>query len=461
MKVFSDIERVYFIGAGGIGMSALVRYMLSEGLMTGGYDRVETGLTRKLEKEGLSIHYEDNKDNIPLAFRNPENCLVVYTPAIPSSHKELNFFREKGFHIVKRAEALGIIMSNSMGIGIAGTHGKTTVSSMVAHLMNNSETQCNAFLGGISKNLDSNLLLNKDARYTVAEADEFDRSFLHLFPHIGVVTSIDADHLDVYGSYENLFSDFNAFTGQIKENGFLLHRYGLAVKMKNKGRSLSFDLEDDRADYYLRDIRRNGFSYTFSLKTPNGYIRNLTLGMYGKVNLLNAVAAMATALLAGVKEQEISTALASFAGVKRRFDVQIEEANRIYIDDYAHHPEELKAFISSVKEALPGEKITGIFQPHLYSRTRDFAEGFAESLSLLDDVVLLDIYPAREEAIPGVSREIIFDRLTNKGKRIGIKKEELPDIVAGLNPKVTLSMGAGDIDQYVETIKNILESQRC
>lgn len=456
MKIPGQIKRVYFIGAGGIGMSAVARYFKASGLDVAGYDRVSTPLTDQLSREGIHIHFTDDIEKVPPSFKIKEQTLIVYTPAIPVNHAELKYFRKEGFLIMKRSEILGSIMEMNKGIAVAGTHGKTTVSSMIAHIMNGSKIRCNAFLGGVSKNLDSNLLLDSHAEYTIAEADEFDRSFLRLYPELAVVTSMDPDHLDIYGSHEKMIEDYNRFISQIKPGGILIHRYGLPVEIPGMITAYSYDLETEESDFYIRKVSRKGFNYQFDLATTAGDINNLEMGIYGKVNLENAVAAIAACLLIGAKEEEVRKGMKTYSGVKRRFDIQIESEERILIDDYAHHPEELNAFILSVREALPGKLLTGVFQPHLFSRTKDFAEGFSDSLSRLDNVILLDIYPAREEPVPGVSSKIIYDKLKNKGEKIMTNKEQLLNILKELNPEVLLMMGAGDIDQLIKPVKKLL-----
>lgn len=438
-------------------MSALARFLKATGHAVAGYDRVSTPLTDSLIREGIKIHFDDDPALIPPEFRELPKTLVVYTPAIPSSHKELSFFRENGFRIMKRSELLGEIMKATRGIAVAGTHGKTTVSTMIAHILNSSELKCNAFLGGISKNLNSNLIVNKNADLTVAEADEFDRSFLRLYPEIAVITSMDPDHLDIYGDYENLKSSFNLFVQQVSEGGKLIYKEGLVLDVPECIDDYTYSLDSGKAAYHPENIKREGFCYRFDLLTPGGKIDSLRLEVYGKVNLENAVAALAVAHQLGVDEDALREGIASYSGVKRRFDVQVETTGRIFIDDYAHHPEELKAFIGSVKEALPGKVLTGVFQPHLYSRTRDFVEGFAESLSVLDNVILLEIYPAREEPIPGVSSRIIYEKLTNKGERLLISREQLLIVVDEMDPSVLLTMGAGDIDQFVDPLRELIK----
>lgn len=457
MNAFQDIKRAYFLGIGGIGMSAIARYLNATGIEVAGYDRVSTPLTDQLSREGIMIFFTENKEKIPEKFREKENVLIIYTPAIPVNHEGFRFFREKDFRMIKRSEALGKIMNTKKGIAIAGTHGKTTVSCIITHLLNESGVKCNAFLGGISKNLNSNLLLNPDAECIIAEADEFDRSFHQLHPHLAVVTSIDPDHLDIYDIYENLKAAFGKFVSQIKKGGELIFKHGLPLVIPEGVKAMTYSLNSREADFHPVDEKREGFRYTFGLKTPEGIIKNLQLNVYGRVNLENAVAACSVAHSLGVKEIQVRDALASYSGVWRRFDVRVEEEGIIYIDDYAHHPEELNAFIASVREALPGKRITGIFQPHLYSRTRDFAAGFATSLSALDDVVLLDIYPAREKPIPGVSSELIYKKLHNAGEKILVSKDQLLKAVHELKPEVLLSMGAGDIDQLVEPVENLIK----
>ncbi|MBE0655621.1 MAG: UDP-N-acetylmuramate--L-alanine ligase [Bacteroidales bacterium] len=450
------MKRIFFIGIGGIGMSAIARFMSLLGKDVAGYDKVSTPLTDALMREGIRIHFSDDIRLIPEEFMKQESTLVIYTPAIPSGHHELTFFREKGFLVIKRAEALGMIVKNSKGIAVAGTHGKTTVSSMIAHLLKDSQLGCNAFLGGISKNLNSNLLLNLNSEYTVVEADEFDRSFLQLHPLIAVVTSMDADHLDIYKTYQNLKDSFNQFIAQVRRDGLVIYKEGLSLNLPSGLEAYTYSLDSLTAGYAPVNVVKTGFLYRFSLRTPEGTIDSLELGVYGKLNLENATAALAVAHLLGLDEKSMRTALASYSGVQRRFDVRIETDKQVYIDDYAHHPEELKAFIGSVKEALPGKKLTGIFQPHLYTRTRDFASEFAESLSMLDNVILLDIYPAREEPIPGVTSQIIFNLLKNIGIKLIVKREQIFHFISDLDPEVLLTMGAGDIDQLVEPIQNLL-----
>ncbi|MBI5218570.1 MAG: UDP-N-acetylmuramate--L-alanine ligase [Bacteroidia bacterium] len=454
------INNVYFIGIGGIGMSALARYFKAVGKNIAGYDRTATELTSALRNEGMNIHYEENIEFIPSEMKNggKDQTLVVYTPAIPKDHKELTYFISQGYILKKRSEVLGIIIKNKKGIAVAGTHGKTTVSSMIAHLLNNSPIGCNAFLGGIAKNYNSNLLLSEKSKFVVAEADEFDRSFLHLNPQIAVITAVDADHLDVYGNTDEMKKAFTEFTGCIQNNGSLVIKKGIGLKLNKEQfyHVYKYALNSE-ADFYARNIRVENNLYVFDMVTPLGSpIRNITLGVPGLVNVENAVAALAVGFLSGVSEQELKNAMKTFSGNKRRFDVQIHNDRIVYIDDYAHHPEELKAFINSVKELYPGKKLTGIFQPHLFSRTRDFAGEFAKGLDLLDELILLDIYPAREEPIKGVTSEIIFTKVNLKNK-ILCNKCDLLKTLETKKPEVLLTMGAGDIDRFAEPIKKLFD----
>jgi UDP-N-acetylmuramate--alanine ligase len=456
----TNIKRVYLIGIGGIGMSALARYYHTLGMNVAGYDRTSTVITDQLVKEGMKIHFSDNIELIPSEFRVKEGTLAIYTPAIPTDHKELNYFMANEFELIKRSKALGKISADKKCIAVAGTHGKTTVSTMITHFLEHSGVSCSAFLGGISKNLNSNILINQQSSLLVVEADEFDRSFLSLYPEVAILTSMDADHLDIYGSYEKLNASFTQFVSQIKDEGTLLLKKGLKIDLPPMIKTYSYSL-NCKTDFYADNIRHSGFNYTFDLVTPDIIIKNLKLGVYGRLNLENAVGALSVALLLGVEIDKIPEAVLSYKGVWRRFDVQIETEELMFIDDYAHHPEELRAFISSVREALPEKRISGVFQPHLYSRTRDFAPAFAETLSLLDDVILLEIYPAREKPIAGVDSGMIFNELTNKAEKRRCTKEQLLGVIEELKPEVLLTMGAGDIDQMVKPIKEFLLANRA
>lgn len=453
------ITSVYFVGAGGIGMSALIRYFLAKKKIVAGYDKTPSELTEELIREGASIHYEDDVTQIPETCMQPENTLVVYTPAIPDTHTELTYFRNAGFNIMKRARVLGEITNYSRGLCVAGTHGKTTTSSMAAHLLKQSHVDCNAFLGGILKNYNSNLMLSDKSDLTVIEADEFDRSFHWLNPYMAVITAVDPDHLDIYGTPGAYRESFEHFTSLIRPDGCLILKKGLNLQPQLKpGVTLYTYSANEEADFYAKNIRIGNGEIVFDFVTPNECIENVQLGVPVKVNIENGVAAMALAWLNGVTTEELRRGMKTFAGPVRRFDFHLKRENIVLLDDYAHHPAELKASIISVKELYKGKKITGIFQPHLYTRTRDFAADFAASLSLLDELILLDIYPAREEPIPGITSEIIFDKVTIANKRM-IRKEELLDLVKkeASSFEVVLMLGAGNIDRLIEPVKQILE----
>lgn len=462
MLKFTDIKQVYFLGIGGIGMSALARYFASQGIAVSGYDRTATELTAQLETEGIAVHYDDDPAKLP-ATLNVSDSLIVYTPAVPSTHRELQSLMARGFDLHKRAEVLGIICNSKRTIAVAGTHGKTTVSTMTAHILMNSEQGCSAFLGGISKNYQTNLLLNTDgSEWIVAEADEFDRSFLHLKPELAVITSMDADHLDIYGSHEKVIESFNLFTENIRQGGALVYKKGLSVGSgsSNVFRKYSYSITET-ADFCAENIQLKSGYYQFDLRTPEGLIEKLELNYPGLLNVENSVAASALALLSGVSPEIVRKALASYSGVKRRFDIHLKNEFFVLIDDYAHHPEELKATIKSVRDIYRDKVITGVFQPHLYSRTKDFAAEFAESLDLLDEIVLLDIYPARELPIEGVTSEIIYNQIRNKNK-IVCSKSELTGLAGKFKPGIVIMMGAGDIDTLVEPVREqLLNYEDC
>ena len=454
--IWTNLDSVYFIGAGGIGMSALARYFVSQGKRVAGYDRVSTALTDKLSREGVVINFEDKSVLIPEAFRNPERTLVIYTPAVPKNHQQLNYFRKHGFRVIKRAAALGEIFNAGRGIGVAGTHGKTSISTMLAHIVHKSNLGCNAFLGGICKNTGSNLLLDPASRLIIAEADEFDRSFLSLFPEIAVVSSMDADHLDIYHTKENVRKGFESFIAQIREKGKLIHKFGLSPEIPAHVETFTYSLEDSRSDYYALEMVPMGIGTQFSMVTPTGIIPNLPLRLPGRLNVENAVAAVAVAHQLGLTPDTIALNLSDYQGVERRFDVKVYNDKRIYIDDYAHHPEEIRAFLSSVRRLFPGKKLTGIFQPHLFSRTRDFAQPFAKSLELLDVLILMEIYPAREEPVPGVTSALIFDEV-NMNEKYRVSGEQVMKVLMEQEPVLLVTMGAGDINQFVSPIKNWME----
>jgi UDP-N-acetylmuramate--alanine ligase len=458
---YNKVDRVYFVGIGGIGMSALARYFAKQGKIVCGYDRTQTLLTLELESEGIDIHYVDDIALIPREYRNNiQGTLVVYTPAVPKNHSELEFFENKGFTIVKRAEALGVIASAKKTLAVAGTHGKTTTSTLLAHLLTSSKVGCDAFLGGISKNFSSNLVINpKGSENLVVEADEFDRSFLSLYPDLAIITSVDADHLDIYDTHEDVLFAYEAFASQIKHGGTLIIKHGIGlVPLLSVSVKVYYYSLRERVDYYLTDIEiKDGF-YHFSLVTPKGTINDLVLGVPGLYNVENAVAASAAALQQGVSEDELRKGLSTFTGVVRRFDVQYRGKKAVYIDDYAHHPEELRAAIISVMEMYPDRRVAGIFQPHLFTRTRDFMREFAESLDILDKVYLLDIYPARELPIPGITSNSILKLMECPNKGI-YTKEELISALKTDDIDILVTMGAGDIDKLVPEIVEILTSR--
>lgn len=475
-------EHIYFIGIGGIGMSALARWFNANGKNVAGYDKTPSPLTQKLSEEGISIHYQDDLSLIPSVFRQKnDNILIVYTPAIPQEHKEWAFFRENNFLILKRAAVLGIIAKEMFSIAVAGTHGKTTTSSIVAHILRFSELDIAAFLGGISSNYDTNLLINKNlSKETplVLEADEFDRSFLHLYPNIAILTSTDADHLDIYENKNHLIDAFKAFTGQIKTDGKLI----ISAKadkqiIGNLSKDVSICMyaldkqeiiDSDRVSKisYIENLRIENASFVFDFcqETKNNHSQNTTLikdiilNVPGFHNAENTLAAISLALELGLEKETIKAAIADYKGVKRRFEYHIKKKNIVYIDDYAHHPTEINACLNSIKSLYPNRKITAIFQPHLYSRTRDFAEEFSKELSLSDELILLDIYPARELPIEGVNSQILLDKATNQHKYL-IQKDNLLDFVKKSKIEVLVTMGAGDIDRFVNPIKDILNTK--
>lgn len=448
-------KNIYFIGIGGIGMSNLARYFLLKGCMVGGYDRTESELTEDLSKEGALVHYEDEPLLIPVEFTDKVNTLVVFTPAVPTSHRELNYFRDNGFEVVKRAQLLGEITKLSDAICVAGTHGKTTVSSMVAHLFKQSHIDCNAFLGGILKNYNSNLLLSERSKFTIVEADEYDRSFHSLQPHIAIITSADPDHLDIYGTEEAYKESFEKFTSLIRPKGHLILKIDAKLTPKVNDSVKVWSYSETKGDFHADNIRIGNGEIYFDFVSPKGVIKDISLGVPVKINIENGIAAMAAAELSGATSEEMRSAMSSFMGAKRRFEFHLKNENIVYIDDYAHHPEELKAAIESIKALYPDKKLTVIFQPHLYSRTRDFVNDFAKSLSLADDIILLDIYPAREEPIEGVSSQIIFDKIMSPKKQI-IDKTDLLDLIIKKHPELLVTFGAGDIDRMVPHIKEIL-----
>lgn len=447
-----NIVNLYFIGIGGIGMSALARYANATGHHVAGYDLTCTSLTRKLEQEGIDIHYEDNPDLIPASF-NSQNTLVVITPAIPSDHTELNRLQNLGFRIVKRSELLGFLTSEKTCVAIAGTHGKTSVSTMTTLLLLESGFDTGAFLGGISRNFNSNLVLPKrQGDLVVTEADEFDRSFLQLSPNVAIITSMDADHLDIYGHHAAVTEAFIQFSAKIKPQGILILKKGLPVELFNRPdcQLLTYSIQEE-ADFCAREITIIDNAYQFDLVTPMGTIPQVRLAYPGRVNLENIVAASAASIMLGASPSAIKAAILKYMGVERRFDIRYRKGQIVYIDDYAHHPEELKATILSVRELYAGRKVVGIFQPHLYTRTRDFSDGFAQSLDLLDETILLDIYPARELPLPGVSSEIILNQMNSQHKHQA-SINDLPELLETISFDILLTLGAGNIDTLVPKI---------
>ena len=456
----NTLKSVYFIGAGGIGMSALVRYFLSKGKKVGGYDRTPSELTMKLIEEGADIHYEEAPEKIPVEFKNPESTLVVYTAAMPEDHILLQYFRKHGFTIYKRAQVLGMLTRSSKGLCAAGTHGKTTTSTMTAHLLHQSQVGCDAFLGGISKNYGTNLLLSDSSAYVVIEADEFDRSFHWLSPYATIITSTDADHLDIYGTEEAYLESFNHYTSLIQPGGSLVIREGIRLQPRLQEGVRLYTYSSESGDFHAENIRIGGGEIVFDYVSPLGNISDVQLGVPVAINIENGIAAMALAQLSGVSNEEIKTGMASFRGVDRRFDFKIKTDKVVYLSDYAHHPEEIKQSILSMRALYGDKKLTGIFQPHLYTRTRDFYQEFAESLSLLDEVILTDIYPARELPIEGVSSQLIYDNLRPDIDKILCTKEEVIDILKKKEIEVLMTLGAGDIENYAPQICEIL-NERC
>ncbi len=454
-----ELKNIYFVGAGGIGMANLVRYYLANKLNVAGYDRTPSDLTRALSEEGAQIVYDDIADLIPVEFRNPKDTLVVYTPAIPNDNNILVYFRANGFEIIKRAALLGKITLHSKGICIAGSHGKTTTSSMVAHLLHSSPIGCNAFLGGILRNYDSNLLLSATSPYSVIEADEYDRSFHHLSPHIAVVTSTDPDHLDIYGNEENYLESFAHFTSLINPGGFLLMHTGMKlIPRVNDGVEIFSYSSSEEGDYHASNIRHESGHLFFDFVAPDTTITDIELGVPIDINIDNAVAAIAIAHRLGVDNDTIRQAMLSFLGAKRRFEIWLRqegENGKVLIDDYAHSPNEVKASIASVKALYPNRKLSVIFQPHLYTRTRDFAPEFAEALSTADEVILCEIYPARELPIPGVTSEIILNDIKNADKTL-CQRKDLLDLIKNRNFDILMTLGAADINVLLEDIKEIL-----
>ena len=455
----SHIKAVYFIGIGGIGMSAIARYFLNQGLTVGGYDKTPTDLTKRLIEEGAHIHYEENIGLIPTECLDPDTCLIVYTPAIPAEHAEQQYFKRNGFDLQKRAQVLGTLTRTLKGLCVAGTHGKTTTSSMAAHLLHQSHVDCNAFLGGITKNYGTNYILSAKSKYVVIEADEFDRSFHWLRPWATVITSTDADHLDIYGNEEAYLESFRHYTSLIQPGGYLILHTGLKMQPNTKEGVTTYTYSRDNGDFHAENVKIGNGEITFDFISPLGNIKGINLGVPVTVNIENGIAAMALAQLAGATEEEIRQGMASFSGVDRRFDFHVRTPQMVYLSDYAHHPEEIRQSILSVKQLYEGRRVKAIFQPHLYSRTRDFYREFADALSLLDDVTIVDIYPARELPIPGITSKLIYDNLRPGMKKEMCHKEEIPDIVRRKDFDVLVTLGAGDIEDYAQEITQILNEK--
>lgn len=451
-----EIKAVYFVGIGGIGMSAIARYFLSRGLVVAGYDRTPSDLTKALQEEGALVHYEDNVELIPAPCRDRESTLVVYTPAIPAEHTELTFFRNNGFEIQRRAQVLGTLTRSLKGLCVAGTHGKTTTSSMAAHLLHQSHVDCNAFLGGITKNYGTNYILSQKSPYVVIEADEFDRSFHWLTPFASVITATDADHLDIYGTEEAYLESFSKYSSLILPGGYLILHTGLKMKPAVQEGVTVFTYSREDGDFHAENVRIGDGRITFDLVSPLGNIQGIELGVPVSVNIENGIAAMALAQIAGATAEEIRRGMLSFSGVDRRFDFHIKTDKMAYLSDYAHHPEEIRRSLESLRELYQGRRIKAIFQPHLYTRTRDFYKDFAAALSLLDDVCIVDIYPAREAPIPGVTSQLIYDNLKPGIKREMCSKDGILDVVRQGGFDVLVTLGAGDIEDYVQQITDIL-----
>jgi len=441
---------IYFVGIGGIGMSALARYFKSKAVAISGYDKTETVLTKQLVSEGIKIHYEDNIELI-----DKDAQLIVYTPAVPKDHKELKYFKDNNYTVVKRSDVLGAITNSSFNICVAGTHGKTTTSTMVAHILQDSGYGCNAFLGGIAVNYNSNFW-SSEKNVCVVEADEYDRSFLKLSPDVAIITAMDPDHLDIYGTAENVEQAFIDFSARVKEGGLLLSKFDLKRSDELKAsKYLSYHFNNDKADVYAANIKMNNGSYQFDVRTKGWILNDVVLNMGGMHNIENMVAAIAVAHNLKIEDEKIKAAVSSFKGVKRRFEYIVKKEKVIYIDDYAHHPDELRALLTGAKKLFPDKKCTIIFQPHLFSRTKDFADGFAETLSLADEIILLPIYPARELPMEGVNSEMILSKMTNKNRKV-LSKTEILDWVKNNKTELLITAGAGDIDTLVEPIKNSL-----
>ena len=454
-----DIKAVYFVGAGGIGMSAIARYFIHRGVVVAGYDKTPSALTQQLEKEGMIIHYEEDVNEIPHACRDKASCLVVYTPAIPATHQELSWFRDNGFEVQKRAQVLGILTRTHKGLCVAGTHGKTTTSTMCAHIMHQSHVDCNAFLGGISKNYGTNYILSDSSDYVVIEADEFDRSFHWLRPWMTVITATDPDHLDIYGTKEAYLESFRHYTELIQPGGALIIHTNLEMKPNVQQGVKTYTYSRDEGDFHADNIKIDNGNITFDFISPIENITGITLGQPVPINIENGVAAMALAQLNGCTAQEIKYGMETYHGVERRFDYKIRNDRHVLLSDYAHHPKEIMQCAKSLRELYKGRKITVIFQPHLYSRTHDFYLDFADALSHFDEVILTEIYPAREQPIPGVTSQLIYDNLKPGVEKSMIRKDDVLDLVKKRDFDVLVTLGAGDLDNMVPQITRIIKEK--
>ena len=453
-----QIKAVYFVGAGGIGMSAIARYFIKRGLVVAGYDKTPSELTRQLEREGMLIHYEENVDEIPQACRQPQSCLVIYTPAIPADHKELVYFRENGYEIQKRAQVLGTLTATHKGLCVAGTHGKTTTSTMCAHIMHQSQLDCNAFLGGISKNYGTNYILS-DSDFVVIEADEFDRSFHWLRPWMTVITSTDPDHLDIYGTKEAYLESFHHYTTLIQHGGALIIHRDLEMKEELQEGVRRYDYSLTEGDFHAENIKIENGEITFDFISPIESVKNIQLGQPIPINIENGIAAMAMAQLNGCTADDLRCGMKTYGGVDRRFDFKIKTDELVFLSDYAHHPKEIYQSAKSIRQLYKDRHITAIFQPHLYTRTRDFYREFAEALSQLDEVVLTEIYPARELPIEGVTSQLIYDNLKPGVKKELIRKDDVLDYIKANTFDVLIVLGAGDLDNKVPEITKILQNK--
>ena len=455
-----DIKAVYFVGAGGIGMSAIARYFIRKGVVVAGYDKTPSELTKQLEREGALLHYEENVDEIPHACRDPKHCLVIYTPAIPVEHKELQYFRANGFTVEKRAQVLGTLTRTHKGLCVAGTHGKTSTSTMCAHIMHQGHIDCNAFLGGISKNYSTNYIISAESDYVVIEADEFDRSFHWLRPWMSVITATDPDHLDIYGTKEAYLESFRHYTTLIQPGGALIIHRGLEMHADVQPGVKVYEYSRTEGDFHAENIRIDNGTITFDFVSPIENVKDVELGQPVPINIDNGIAAMAMAQLAGCTAEELKYGMKTYRGVDRRFDFKINDSRHVLLSDYAHHPKEIYQSAKSIRELYKGRHITAIFQPHLYTRTRDFYRDFADALSQLDEVILTEIYPAREQPIEGVTSQLIYDNLRPGIEKSIIRKDDVLDLVKQRDFDVLVILGAGDLDNYMPQITKIIENKK-